>query len=49
MESAPSYIERLKAEPGELDILFRELLIGVTEFFRNPEAFDALAESSARS
>jgi two-component system CheB/CheR fusion protein len=42
MESVPSYIERLKAEPGELDLLFRELLIGVTEFFRNPEAFDGL-------
>ncbi len=39
----PAYIAHLKAEPGELDVLFRELLIGVTEFFRNPEAFEALA------
>ena len=39
----PAYTAHLNAEPGELDVLFRELLIGVTEFFRNPEAFDALA------
>ena len=38
-----AYIERLKTEPGEIDLLFRDLLISVTEFFRNPEAFDALA------
>ena len=41
--SVTAYIEHLKAEPAELDLLFRELLISVTEFFRNPEAFDALA------
>lgn len=39
----PAYIAHLHAEPGELDVLFHELLIGVTEFFRNPEAFEALA------
>ena len=44
IETATTYIEHLKADPSELDVLFRELLIGVTEFFRNPEAFDALAK-----
>ena len=34
----PSYLERLKLDRGELDALFRELLIGVTQFFRNPDA-----------
>ena len=44
IETVTTYIERLKAEPSELDLLFHEFLIGVTEFFRNPEAFDALAQ-----
>ena len=38
-----SYLERLRAEPDELDLLFQEILVGVTEFFRDPDAFDALA------
>ena len=38
-----SYLERLRADPAELDLLFGEILVGVTEFFRDPEAFDALA------
>ena len=29
-------------EPSERDALFRELLIGVTQFFRDEEAFEAL-------
>ena len=37
-----SYIERLKAERGELQALFHDLLIGVTQFFRDPDAFEAL-------
>jgi two-component system, chemotaxis family, CheB/CheR fusion protein len=38
-----SYLERLRADPNELDLLFGEILVGVTEFFRDPDAFDALA------
>lgn len=34
-----SYVERLRAEHDELDVLYRDLLIGVTRFFRNEEAF----------
>ena len=40
-----AYIEHYRREPEELDLLFRELLIGVTEFFRDPPAFEALASS----
>src|SRR5690606_26203003 len=32
----------LRSRPAEVDVLFNELLIGVTSFFRDPEAFDAL-------
>ena len=40
-----AYIERIKDQPEELDLLFRELLIGVTNFFRDPPAFGALTET----
>jgi two-component system CheB/CheR fusion protein len=36
------YVKKLKDEHKELDVLYRELLIGVTRFFRNEEAFDIL-------
>jgi two-component system CheB/CheR fusion protein len=36
------YVRYLREHPEELDQLFHELLIGVTSFFRDPEAFDAL-------
>src|SRR6266446_5196835 len=41
--SVPAYIERLRDGPSEADQLFRDLLIGVTHFFRDPEAFAVLA------
>jgi two-component system, chemotaxis family, CheB/CheR fusion protein len=44
IEDVATYIDRLKAEPTELDRMFHDFLIGVTEFFRNPEAFAALSE-----
>lgn len=37
------YIRYLTESSHEIDLLFRELLIGVTCFFRDPAAFDALA------
>ncbi len=37
------YVEHLEADPGEVEQLFRDLLIGVTHFFRDPAAFQALA------
>jgi two-component system CheB/CheR fusion protein len=36
------YFEHLRHNPIELDALFRELLINVTGFFRDPDAFAAL-------
>jgi two-component system CheB/CheR fusion protein len=41
-DTVPSYIARLREEPLQVELLFRELLIGVTQFFRDPDAFDAL-------
>ena len=41
-----SYVERLKADRGELEALFHELLIGVTQFFRDPDAFEALKSTA---
>src|SRR5439155_7238930 len=40
------YIRLLRKNKGELDTLFRELLIGVTNFFRDPAAFDAVRDSA---
>jgi two-component system CheB/CheR fusion protein len=39
------YLRYLQINPQEVDALFRELLIGVTSFFRDPAAFDSLAGS----
>lgn len=41
-ETVPDYIAHLRQHPGEHQQLFREVLIGVTEFFRDPKAFEAL-------
>ncbi|MGK2857826.1 MAG: CheR family methyltransferase [Thermoanaerobaculia bacterium] len=42
IESQDDYIRYLQANATEVDALFRDLLIGVTSFFRDAEAFDAL-------
>jgi two-component system CheB/CheR fusion protein len=39
-----NYVHFLQENPNELDILFKELLIGVTSFFRDPEVWDQLKE-----
>jgi len=36
------YSRYLQERPGEVERLFKEILIRVTSFFRDPEAFDAL-------
>jgi len=36
------YVDRLQEDPDEVRALFRDLLIGVTDFFRDAEAFRAL-------
>ena len=44
IDSVPAFIERLRKEPGEVDVLLQDLLIGVTNFFRDPQAFGALEQ-----
>lgn len=36
------YVRFLRENPQEVELLFRELLIGVTSFFRDPEAWEQL-------
>jgi len=38
------YLQQLDKAPGEADALVKDLLIGVTQFFRDPEAFQVLAQ-----
>ncbi len=42
LESIPNYIRMLQENPAEINSLFKELLIGVTNFFRDPESFEKL-------
>lgn len=42
MDSIQAYADHLVSHPAEIDTLRRELLIPVTRFFRDPEAFSAL-------
>jgi two-component system CheB/CheR fusion protein len=44
VERLDEYVRYLQHNAPELDLLFRDLLIGVTSFFRDPVAFDALKE-----
>jgi two-component system CheB/CheR fusion protein len=39
------YVNYLREHPQEIDTLFKELLIGVTKFFRDSQAFDVLKEA----
>jgi two-component system, chemotaxis family, CheB/CheR fusion protein len=36
------YVRYLRGNPQEMDLLFKELLIGVTRFFRDPEVWEIL-------
>jgi len=45
LKGPAEYLRLLQENPHELDLLFQELLIGVTNFFRDPEAFDTLAKT----
>jgi two-component system CheB/CheR fusion protein len=42
IDNVADYVKYLRANPSEVSILFKELLIRVTNFFRDPEAFDLL-------
>ena len=43
IETVAQYVETLERQPEEADQLFNDLLIGVTQFFRDPEAFETLS------
>jgi two-component system CheB/CheR fusion protein len=43
-DSLPQYVRFLQENPQEVELLYRELLIGVTNFFRDPGLFDILRE-----
>jgi two-component system CheB/CheR fusion protein len=45
IDTPEAYVARLAATPREVTALFRDLLINVTSFFRDPEAFDSLSEN----
>ncbi len=42
LERIADYVRFLRENPAELDLLFKELLIGVTSFFRDPAVWEAL-------
>ena len=42
LDSIPNYIRMLQENPAEIENLFKEFLIGVTSFFRDPESFEKL-------
>ncbi len=41
-ESLEDYLHLVENEPGELEALFDDCLINVTDFFRDPDVFDAV-------
>ncbi len=41
-DSFETYLDLLSEQPTEVTTLFKEILIGVTKFFRDPEAFEAI-------
>jgi len=44
IENPADYVTYIRNSPQEVDTLFKELLIRVTNFFRDPEAYDTLRQ-----
>jgi two-component system CheB/CheR fusion protein len=44
LETMEAYVKTLQQSPAEVEALFRDLLIGVTNFFRDPDAFAVLQD-----
>jgi two-component system CheB/CheR fusion protein len=44
IDKIADYVRYLQENPQELDLLFKEMLIGVTSFFRDPEVWQLLQE-----
>ncbi|HIH02943.1 MAG TPA: PAS domain-containing protein, partial [Methanoregulaceae archaeon] len=45
LDRTADYVRFLQENPAELDLLLKELLIGVTSFFRDPAVWEALGDS----
>ncbi|GAO40956.1 putative two-component hybrid sensor and regulator [Sphingomonas changbaiensis NBRC 104936] len=43
VDTIEDYVARLRGDRGEVQHLFQDLLIGVTQFFRDPSEFETLA------
>jgi len=46
IEQLEDYVRYLQQTPAEAEVLFHDLLIGVTQFFRDPEAFAVFQEQA---
>jgi chemotaxis methyl-accepting protein methylase/PAS domain-containing protein len=46
LDAMEDYVDFLKLNPQEVDLLLKEMLIGVTAFFRDPAAWQVLAEQA---
>ena len=44
IDKIANYVRFLRENPREVELLFKELLIGVTSFFRDPQAWDHLSD-----
>ncbi|MDX1963496.1 MAG: chemotaxis protein CheB [Pirellulales bacterium] len=44
-ENLDQYAEKIATNPAELDLLYSDLLIGVTQFFRDAEIFELLIQT----
>jgi two-component system, chemotaxis family, CheB/CheR fusion protein len=45
IEKISSYVHFLQENPKEVEILFKELMIGVTKFFRDPKVWEKLSDT----
>jgi two-component system CheB/CheR fusion protein len=45
LETMRAYVDFLGSNPQEIDLLFKEMLIGVTSFFRDPEVWRELGDT----
>ena len=48
IEEITQYLRYLQENPNEIDLLFKEFLINVTNFFRDPEAFESLKNDAMK-
>ena len=46
LHAMPDYLEFLRTQPGEIETLAKDLMINVTGFFRDPDAWTALDETA---